>query len=218
MTDSFLVIRPSHDLTVFYLSVWANQIIQEAKNKGIPVIDCRDENATKDNVQKIIEKQKPVLIFINGHGSHDSVSGHKNQVLFQAGENHQWLSNKMVYALSCKSAQMLGSIATQNGNGAYVGYEQDFIFVVDTTHTANPINDPIAKNFLDPSNELVRALLKGNTAQEAANHSRSAMLKNIRKLLASNTTPGNATAARYLFWNWRHQAVKGNAEATVPFA
>jgi len=46
MNKILLITRPKHDITVRYLFYWAKKIIELAKNKGISILDLK-ENTVK---------------------------------------------------------------------------------------------------------------------------------------------------------------------------
>lgn len=209
-----LVTRPEHDDTTHYLSHWAKICIDFANGKNIRIIDLKREHAIQTEIISRIKKLSPELIFINGHGSDDMVTGHKNQPLFIAGKNESILKNSIVYALSCQSAKNLGKRCITSGTNAYIGYEEDFIFVYNPNMITHPTDDKTARLFLEPSNELVISLLKGSTTEEASEISKELYQQNIRKLLSSNSSEEDTAMVRYLWWNQKNQVCLGNKDAT----
>lgn len=210
MSKSFLITRPEHDNTTNYLSRYSELIIEFSKKKGIIFFDFRKDRVIKAEIKKLINKKNPKLIIFNGHGTEDSVRGHKDETLVKVGENEDLLNGRMVYAVSCQSARVLGR---ESKAESYIGYNDDFVFVFDKNKTADPLKDNLAKNFLEPSNELVISLLKGNNAKESCDRSKNMFKKNINRLLTSEAPHGSENIARYLFWDLRHQVLLGNEEA-----
>ncbi len=127
-----IITRPQHDVTTRYLSSWAGEIIDFAKKKGIDVYDLVKEKANRAEFEGRVKKIKPEAVFLNGHGSDDCVTGHDNSVLVSVKENHEILNNKITYALSCNSGKKLGPKVVENGNAAYIGYSDEFIFMGDS--------------------------------------------------------------------------------------
>lgn len=100
-----IVTRPQYDIVTSYLSCWAEEIIQLAKEKGVDVIDLLGDKANKNGLEGRIKKLQPELLFLNGHGNDDSISGHDNEILIQVEENDEMLRGRITYALSCNSVK-----------------------------------------------------------------------------------------------------------------
>lgn len=106
--NAYLITRPEHDDTTHYLSNWSRETIEIAQDRGIKVIDLNRERANKSEVESVISKISPNFIVFNGHGNDNVVTGHNNKPIITAGENEGLLKSKTVYAISCKSAKILG--------------------------------------------------------------------------------------------------------------
>lgn len=195
------------------LSHWGKDSLRNIAQKGIEVFDLNREKANNPMVNSILEKKKPGLVIFNGHGSDDIVSGHKDEPLVTAGKNEAILKNKITYAISCRSAKILGPKSIEAGAKSYIGYDDDFIFFYDENKMTHPIDDDTAGLFLEPSNELIISLIKDNSAGESCKRSRQHFWKNIRRLLSSKATKEETGMARYLWWNMRHQVCLGDKDA-----
>jgi hypothetical protein len=208
-----LVTRPNHDLTVRYLSAWGQKVIAEAKKKGIKVLELKDKRANKQELESMIKKHNPALIFLNGHGDKNSVAGQDDKNLVSLGDkNEEILSGSITYALACQSAKSLGVQATKDNFSAYIGYQEDFIFYLDQTKATRPLEDEVAKLFFEPSNQVVISLLKGNTASDANLNSRKFFARNIQKLLSSEASSESGQYIKYLWWNMKNQVCLGNGD------
>ncbi len=205
MKHSMLVTRPNSDLTTRYISVWAKQIIALAKGKGSDVFDLSKKRANRREFESMMRKNEPSLVFFNGHGDYGSVSGQDNEELICVGKNEKLLQSKIVYALSCRSGKVLGPRSVQSGAAAYIGYDEDFIFLYDEKKQTRPEQDKIAEIFLEPSNQVMVSLLKNHTGKEAHKNSQQSFARRIRKLLSSRSTALESSAVRYLIWNMQHQ-------------
>ena len=82
-----IVTRPQYDVITKYLSVWAEEVINFAKEKGIEVFDLIKEKANKKDFCGRVKKLQPDMIFLNGHGDDDCVTGHDDQEIVRAGDN-----------------------------------------------------------------------------------------------------------------------------------
>ncbi|MEK6816445.1 MAG: hypothetical protein AABY09_02440 [Nanoarchaeota archaeon] len=185
-----------------------------AKANGIDYIDLRSDRVTGKEFESVIKKKQPKLVIFNGHGNEEMVTGHKCSPLIQINKNEPLLINKIVYAISCKSAQKLGISCVKNGTLAYIGYNEDFIFVFDKTKTFDPSEDELARYFLEPSNELILSLLKGNTAKQAFDNSQLAYNKKIDKLLSSEAPVASENLLWILFWDRDNQVIIGDGNSS----
>lgn len=79
----------------------------------------------------------------------------------------------------------------------------------------HPLADKTAELFLEPSNQVAISLLKGRTVGEAQQNSKKSFLRNIQKLLTSESTPEDSSALRYLLWDMQHQVCLGNQSAVL---
>lgn len=158
--------------------------------------------------------QNPAIIFLNGHGNENKVAGQDNGHLVEGGVNESLLAGTIVYALACRSGKILGPKSIASGALSYVGYVQDFVFFIDESKLTRPIEDGVAKLFLEPSNYFLISLIKGHNVGESFNRSRDLFYKNFRKELISESTL-NTTAISFLAWNYKYQVCLGDRNARV---
>jgi len=214
MSQRLLVTRPEHDDTTTYLSYYAKLIIKYAKEKNIPVKDFGPGSVRKIVVCKFIEKQNPRFLFLNGHGKEDCIEGEKGEILIKEGENEELLKNKITYARSCFVASSLGKKCLSFGKGTcFIGYEFPFQFWFDETRIATPLKDKVAALYLEPSNELIKYLLKGNFTKTAFDKSRELMVRNMNKILKENE-PGALGKFKALWMNHEGQKIYGDEETS----
>ncbi len=208
-----LITRPDHDKTTHYLSAWSQKIIELANKKNVQVLDLKREKANFKELKSRIIKMSPTLIIFNGHGSENCVTGHEDSILIQTGNNEELLESKIVYAVSCRSAAELGPKSIKAGALTYIGYTGDFIFCHDMSKITRPLDDKIVGLFLEPSNQVSISLIKGNTSQNATDHSKQFFWRNIQKMLSSEGTLESNQYAKYLWWNMKHQVCLGDQES-----
>ncbi|MDO8662635.1 MAG: hypothetical protein Q7K98_05390 [Candidatus Omnitrophota bacterium] len=213
MLKSLLITRPDHDCTTNYLSKWSKEIIKEGEDKGITVIDLDGDKANRIRVIGTLEKKSPGLVILNGHGNQDSITGHNNDVILEANDRKA-VKNKIIYARSCKSAKVLGEKAISHGAQAYLGYDEDFIFLYSRDKVSKPLEDKTATLFLSPSNQIPLSLLKNHCAGEANEKSKALFKKNIDKLLVAGPSSEHYRAIGYLYWDMIHQVCLGDKKAT----
>ena len=214
MKKGMLITAPRHDTVTEYLSAFSVKIEKNCNKKSIFCKTLKDELASKEKFSKTLKKLDCNIIFLNGHGSEKSVSGHKNEVLIKSGENEYLLYNRIVYARSCEAASKLGRRVTKNSKGCFIGYELPFEFYFDETWVTNPIKDNTAKLFLESSNLVPLSLIKGNSAKESHERAKKQMLKNIKKVLRTKSKESYALAES-LWNNYFGQTILGDNKARI---
>jgi hypothetical protein len=211
--SSILITRPEHDDTTYYLSHWSKEIIALADQKGIHIFDLNREKAVKLEVESRLKKSYPNLVILNGHGNDTTVTGHKNEPLISVGENESLLKSRIVYAISCKSAKVLGPKSIDAGALSYTGYDDDFIFMYDPNKISKPCSDETAKLFLSHSQRFTESLIKGNTVKESFSRSKNILRENLMKSLSSDSKDNALT--RYLWWDLTHFVSHGDLNAAI---
>lgn len=212
MTKTILVTRPSHDTTTTYLSYWAEDIIQIARTKSFKVLDLPSSKATRNLFTSYILKQNPQFLFMNGHGSPTQVTGHNNESLLDLS-NTSVIKNKILYAVSCDAAKVLGSKVVTEGAQAFIGYEESFGFVHSTDRDCTPPKDKIVDPFKTASNAVPQTLLKGHSVNESYLKSQKQFRDEIRKHALSDARPENKEIRFWLFWGMQCQKLYGNPHA-----
>lgn len=213
MNKILLITAPDHDITTRYLSAWSGKIFELADKKNIQVINLKRKKANIKELKSRLLKMKPLFIVFNGHGSNSCITGYENKILIQAGHNEDLLKHKIIYAVSCRSAVKLGLKSIKAGALAYIGYAGDFIFCHDDHKISHPLNDKIAKLFLEPSNQVAASLIKGNESEEASKRSKKFFLRNMQKMLSSEASPESSQYAKFLWWDMKCQVCLGDGSS-----
>ena len=204
-----LITRPNHDMPTNYLYYWSQELIDLAKKRGDQVVDLAKKRANAKEFASVIKKVQPSLIVLNGHGNSSIVGGYNDEPLIIAGKNDVLLNKAIVYARSCKSGDKLGPASIKSGCRAYIGYDDDFVFVTEIDKITRPLEDKTVKFFLEPSNYVVISLLKGHSAKEADIRSKNLLRQNIQRLVTSAALREESDLVPYLLWNYTHQVCLG---------
>lgn len=207
-----LITRPHYDVVTNYLCSWSESIITLASEKGRDVYDLKGDKAERVRFQSYCKAKMPALLFLNGHGNADVITGHNDEPLVD-GSDH--FGNSVVYARSCECAKRLGVKLVENGLRTFIGYTRKFIFGYLTTKITRPREDMLAALFLESSNLIVSTLLKGHTAQEADARGKEAMYRNFRKMIASTASYEERYAARWTWGNIKSQVILGSPNGRV---
>lgn len=212
---SILVTRPKDDLTANYLFSWAGLVIKEAVKRGGQAFDLKEKRANRKEFCSVTKKTKPKLIFLNGHGNKNAITGQGQEILIQSNDNEDITKNSIVYALSCSAASILGLKCIQKGTRSFIGYKNDFIFLTEQSFITRPLDDKTATLFFEPSNLVVNSLIKGHTALDSYNRSQKEFKRNIRKLLTSESLQKDQSSVRFLLWDMDHQVCLGDAATKI---
>jgi len=214
MNNLLVVTRPKYDDSTEYLSAYALEILKKVKGE-LSIKDFEGKEANKENVEKYLRGKNPKLLFLNGHGNECEICGHKGEVIFSLA-NVGLLRSRITYARACFSANILGQAAVRNNSGCFIGYKYPFSFWIDGERGATPLKDKIARMFLNPSNEIVCSLVKGETAKIADEKSKKMMIANMKEILAmeQKNEPGATGMLQILWDNYEGQVVLGNEDAS----
>lgn len=211
-----VITRPNHDVTTTYLFYWSQSIVDYANKRSSCAIDLRGRRATRKEFESVLRKRVgQAFIFLNGHGSAEKVAGQDDEVLVEVGGNDDIFFGTVVYARSCSSAAVLGPSSVAKGAIAYLGYTDDFVFFIEDGYMSRPLKDKTARLFLEPSNQVATAILKGHAVGEANGQSKDMIQHTIQTLMTSETPKEEKELIPYLRWNLIHQVCLGDQDARV---
>ena len=209
MSKGLIITLPRFDIVTEYFSEFSKEIIGTARKKSLPVKEIKEKSVNKENTKKVLEKLNHKLIVLNGHGSKTQIAGHKNEIIISK-ENSELLKERITYSRACEAAHTLGNYISEMG-GCFIGYNEPFQFYADPDKHYNPLIDPKATLFLNPSNLVPISILKGNSIKESSERSKKQILKNIKKVLKENKNDSIAVA-QALFSNYNAQTICGNED------
>lgn len=210
----FLLTTPEHDDTTTYCSKWSNEIIETAKDKSFEIINLDREKANRTNFESRINKNNPVFVMFNGHGSPTVIRGHDDKIILKYGDNEKLVKDRVVYARSCDSASKLGVGCRDNGVTAFIGYKLAFMFIMDSARSTSPLKDELAGPFFRVSNSIPLSLLKGNSVKEAVKKSDTQLEKEV-EYLKTHYSPEAAHIIPTLYWNKMALHIEGDSGAKI---
>jgi len=208
-----LITRPNHDAVTDCLYFWTQQIVDIAGGKGFIVLDLSGKKANRSTFLSYLKKRDPVLVFFNGHGSDSVIAGYDNETLIGDGNTVKLLFGKIIYARSCDAAKVLGVESIKHGALAFIGYKEKYWLATSEDKLTKPLQDSVAKLFLEPSNLVPSSLIKGNSAKEAYRKSQEAATRNISYMLSTAATDAEREAVPYLHSNRLNQVLLGDGSA-----
>jgi len=199
MNSTLLLTRPNYDIATNYLYFWSDDIIKYTY--GFKILDLRGNKANYNDFTSYMNKHKPSVVVFNGHGSDKTILGQNGEVLIKSDVNDDLLRGKIIYARCCEAGKFLGPNCVRKGAKAFVGYKKNYYLAYSDSHISRPLQDPVAKLFLEPSNLVPKSILKGNTVKLAYEKSQKAILKNIHFMISTVASDDQRDAAPYLWAN-----------------
>jgi len=108
------------------------------------------------------------IIIGTGHGSPETFTGQNEAVILEVGKYHpREVQGKVIKLLSCATGVALGPDLIKNGAEAFLGYVDDYVWVMDADLASTPWADKLAATSLLPVIDGLNALLDGKTCREA---------------------------------------------------
>ena len=217
MQKGLIITCPEHDDATAYLTYFSEDIIDEAEKKPLRSKKVSYNELNIGDFSKILTKLDYKLVVLNGHGSHDSIFGYKQNVIIQLGKNDYLLKERLVYARSCDAGAELGPECMEHTKeGCFIGYNLPFVFYMDSKWTTKPNNDRIARLFIEPSNLVPISIIKGHSAVESHNNAKKQMLKTMNKLIKEGKKEQETPFYLEALWNnYLGQVIYGNMEAKL---
>lgn len=214
MVKQFLITRPNYDKETAYIHSFSKGIVIIAKeDKDIHMTELEGPKATKVNLENALKKSQSKLVFLNGHGDETVVLGHKDEPILTES-NVNLLNGKIVYALACESLAVLGKIAIEKGVKAYIGYAEEFKWVVDLSRTSTPDKDQNAAPFRKVCFVLGKNLLSGVSAGKSIELAKEEYKRLIKNYGTSADNYGDAPLiGLFLSWNLTFLGLVGDSNA-----
>lgn len=197
-----LVSSPESDNITRYLHAWSKKMVEDFANKH-DFVHLEGEHANRDHFCGLLRKDYPEIVLINGHGGDDMIAGHNQEILIDA-TNVSLLKGKIVHALSCSTAKVLGELAVAAGAKGYIGYDASFVLISRQGALSNPLGDDLAQLFLEPAFAAPRGLLSGKAVRESAGSARDAYKRSIKSALNSDVQSDQEQCVPYLLHNLNH--------------
>jgi hypothetical protein len=150
------------------------------------------------------------LAIFSGHGSPEEQTGEGQTPLWTVGKyDISQTEGKVVKLLSCDAGQILAPDLVQYGKAkAVLAYDQDYLWVTDSSYNWNPYDDPQAGACLLPVVAGLNALLDGATAQESLDVEKAGYMANM------NNTERSFNKS-ILKWNFDHAVLFGDPNARI---
>ena len=170
--ENMLFVRP-HDCHYCGNGWWAlYHVVQYAQSKGKwDITDLEGTQAELTPVHNALDTQTPLGLYGFGHGGPSVYTGNSENVIFSTTTGTNKLNNKIIYLLSCLTAQQLGLKIVQDGGKSYAGFMQEWNWLIEGSTDDDPYYDKYGKCFFESANQLWVAMIDGASFQEAINAS-----------------------------------------------
>lgn len=129
------------------------------------ITDLSAEQAKKQPVYDALDTTNPGSFYGFGHGHNCRFTGDDTQDIFTCDECEK-LQGRIVYLLSCLTANGLGPAIIQKGAVAYAGFNISWSWITNNPD-GDPYDDIYALGFWESANELWVELLNGGTFIQA---------------------------------------------------
>lgn len=212
---SVLITQPDFDKTTRYISTWSEEVEEFSIKRNNKAITLKGRRANRSEFESVIQKTQPHLIMLNGHGNDSEVAGQDNEVLLDLNSMDAITKNRIIYALSCSAAKVLGLSCIKKGTKAFIGYNDEYIFLHSHSKISRPREDKRAALFFNPSNLIPISLLKGNNVADSYNDSKNSLRRIIGDLLNSEVTNEDRMCLPYLVWNYQNLTLLGHKTAKL---
>jgi hypothetical protein len=141
-----------------------------AEGKGFTTIDLPAEQAIKTNIDNAISTQDPGGIYHFGHGNETTTTGDTEDMVFDVN-NCSNLAGRVVYFLSCLTANQLGPAIMDAGASAYAGFDISWTWLTNNGVSGDPYEDKYSKGFHESANQLWNSISDGKTIDVACKDS-----------------------------------------------
>jgi hypothetical protein len=213
MAKTVLFSRPWNDPLTSYLHTWTEDLLKLAGKHSDAVINIEGPKANKKSFTSYVKKSKPTFLQLNGHGNDGLMVGHDEMPLLDSS-NVNLTKGTIIYSRSCSTAKVLGVLCINAGAKCYIGYKDYFYMPRDKHSTTKPLDDKVAACTLEPSNQLIRSLLKGHCAEESQKRARKVSMHKLSYLMSSNAPDGSYLYRFAVISNMRNQVILGDKTAT----
>ncbi len=152
--------------------------------------------------------QSDIIIGV-GHGDPDDFTGQDESVILEVGRyNPVEVRGKLIKLLSCQTGVALGPDLVNNGATAFLGYKDDYVWVMDSDLAHTPWADELAATCMIPVVNGLNVLLDGRTAGEAFEVERAGYLQNA-------AVEENELIKSCLEFNYENAVLLGDPAASV---
>lgn len=161
---------PDYEIVTSRLHAYMIPVLKELELYNTDVSLLEKNEVTRENLERFSQGRN--FLFLMGHGDKDRLSGSRRDDMVLDTNNSGITAGKVVYALSCLTADVLGREAVREGATAYCGYFDEYQLWIESGK--HPLRDGLARACVMPALEFVRSLYAGKTTGEALEDTKKA--------------------------------------------
>jgi hypothetical protein len=157
------------DWLMDYMFWVGNEVVFHARTQNLTVHERKRDDAVREKVEDVLRDANPVFFFHGSHGGENVLTGQNNTNLICCpgthpcvNPNHEVLSDRVTYTLSCSSAEELGPSVIEVNGISYIGY-LPYLWIIVLE------GDDLDAAFKDIWAGGAKALIDGKTSGEAYN-------------------------------------------------
>jgi hypothetical protein len=149
------------------------------------------------------------VIIGTGHGEPDEWTAQNESPVWKLGQyNPAEVKGKVVKLVSCLVGQQLGPDLVANGAAAFLGFDDDVVWLADESYWLRPWDDPYAQAVMLPIVQGVHVLLDGGTCSESLQEEKNGYLTNAQMT-------DSPLLKSVLQFNYDHAVLFGDPNAVV---
>ena len=222
VTDSALVVRPNRDSPgnggvagpMAYGDLWMRSVLNSLMWRGGTRRQLYGDHAIGGEFTAATGSLNPSLVVGCGHGGPDIwvgqyITGQGYSTLLTTA-NAGLMAKRVVYLLSCLTAQSLGPEMIGKGAVAYAGYNQEFVWTVESPWS--PATDRLAAPFGRVATMFPRVLDGSKIVREAKERTLEVFEQEIERWEKSSD-PYAREVVKWLLWDRDAFTVLGDEEA-----
>lgn len=189
-------------------------VSSEALQQGLHLTELMRGEAEKIPVWNALANEDPIFVNGFGHGSYAIYTGDTVTPIFTSTDCHI-LSGRVVYLLSCYTANELGPAVIEAGGIAYGGYKIDWTWMM-WEFGIDPYTDRLGEGFYRSSNEFPITLIHGENVAIARDKCIAEYNRWI-KIWETERSDDEfaADTIKWLIWDRDGLTVLGDLSATI---
>ena len=161
-----MFIRPSDCRYCWNGYFGLGHVVDYAADKSFNIEDLKSEQADNPYIDDTVNSFNPFMIYGFGHGNVNVYTANSETPVWVVGENLTHLSGRIIYLLSCLTANQLGPYFIDQGALSYGGFLISWTWMSNDTG-GDPYVDEYAECFYRSVNKFFETLLDGNTMAQA---------------------------------------------------
>jgi len=198
-----------------YGEVWMRSVLNSLAWRGGPRRALQGDAAIGSKFEDAVMSLDASLVVGVGHGNADTwvgqyIEAESGYSVLLTPANADLMVGRVVYLLSCLTAQELGPEIVNRGGMAYAGYNEEFVWT--TADPSHPATDRLAAPFARVSTMFPKVLIGGKTVKEAKDKAIEVFNQEIERWEQS-TDPYAREVTKWLLWNRDAFTVLGDETA-----